>query len=136
MALQLLRPQLVGSDPILVVDDDPACCEAVAAALRGAGYRVEAVCDPVVAGRRVAERSYRLVVSDECMPGIQGMALIACLRRARPELPALLIAAFPDQSTRAKARALGVPLLPKPFKVEALLGAVERLLAGPPAAQA
>jgi len=125
----------VGSDPILVVDDDATCCAAMAAALRDAGYPVETVSDPLVAARRLAERSYRLLVSDVCMPEIEGIALVAWLRRARPDLPALLTAAFPDPSTRARARALGVPLLPKPFKVEALVGAVERLLS-PRAAEA
>lgn len=62
------------------------------------------------------------------MPHITGTALVAQAERMLPGLPALLVSAFPDETTRAEARALGVPLLAKPFRVDTLLTLVQELL--------
>lgn len=113
---------------ILVVDDDPTGCRFMSDLLEHAGYRVEVESDPTHALARLRERHYGLLVSDVVMPHITGTALVAQVERMLPGLPALLVSAFPDETTRAEARALGVPLLAKPFRVDTLLTLVQELL--------
>ena len=115
---------------ILVVDDDPAACRFMIDLLEHAGYCVDAESDAHRALGRVRERHYGLIVSDVVMPTLAGPALLARLTRMRPGFPALLISAFPDETTRAEARALGVPLLAKPFRADTLLTLVADLLHG------
>ena len=116
-------------DRILVVEDDPFGLRFLVDVLEHAGYRVDAECDARQAVARVSENRYGLVVSDVVMPHMAGTALIAQLSRSQPDLPALLVSAFPDEPTRAEARALGVPLLAKPFRAETLIALVKDLLA-------
>jgi DNA-binding NtrC family response regulator len=116
------------TDPILIVDDDPTSCRSIAAALEGAGYRVESTTDSVAALWRTLKRTYALLVADLRMPGLLGIALVAEVRRSNPGMPAVLISSFPDQRSVAEARALGVPLLAKPFNVDTFLNTVRSLL--------
>jgi DNA-binding response OmpR family regulator len=113
---------------ILIVDDDPAACRFLAEVLENAGYGVETESDAARALDRVQHFRYGLVVSDVVMPEVSGTTLVAQLGRVHPGTPALLLSAFPDEQTRAEARALGVPLLAKPFCADMLVLLVEKLL--------
>ena len=114
--------------PILVVDDDETCCRIIVDTLERAGYAVESTTEASVAVDWTRRRPYALLVSDVSMPELSGTALVAEVRRAIPDLPAVLVTAFPDPTTRARARALGVPLLAKPFETETIVALVDRLL--------
>jgi CheY-like chemotaxis protein len=56
-----------------------------------------------------------LVLSDINMPGMSGIDLLAEVREAWPEMPVMMITAYGDAATEARARALGAErLLTKP----------------------
>jgi CheY-like chemotaxis protein len=122
---------VTSAERILVVEDDPASGRFLVDLLEHAGYVVEAEQDASKAVARVREQHYDLVISDVVMPKILGTALVAQLGRLQPGLPALLVSAFPDAVTRAEAKALGVPLLAKPFRADTLLSLVNDLLDEP-----
>jgi CheY-like chemotaxis protein len=124
---------VASAERILVVEDDPASGRFLAELLEHTGYVVETEQDAYQAVARVRERPYDLVISDVVMPKITGTALVAQLGRLQPGLPALLVSAFPDAATRAEAKALGVPLLAKPFRADTLLSLVDDLLTEPSA---
>jgi DNA-binding response OmpR family regulator len=70
-----------------------------------------------------------LIVSDLRMPGCSGMNLLSSLRRHDLETPFILITAFGDDWTHARARDLGASLvIDKPFDVDELLGVVRRII--------
>jgi len=117
--------------PILVVDDDQVSCRLMAAVLERAGYQVEWTTDPAFAVDRVRDCGYALVVADVQMPQMSGTTLAERVASLRPGMPTLLVSAFADRRARAEARAIGVELLTKPIRVEALLAAVRTLVSEP-----
>ena len=116
------------SKPILVVDDDPVSCQLISEILTEQGYDADWATSTADALVSVSQRDYRLVVTDVFMPGVGGTVLAWHLRHLRPDLPILLVTAFPSQTTEADARALGVPLLAKPFVPDALIERVRKLV--------
>ena len=75
-----------------------------------------------------AHEPYDLVVTNNCMPGMEGEELIARLREAQPRLPILHL---DDGSTpHAIALPADVPNLAKPFSYDTLVEQVEQLLFG------
>jgi len=115
------------ADPVLIVDDDQASCRFMAEVLTSSGYHVEWTTDDVGALGRVGNSPFALVIADVTMPSVGGIEIVAALRRADPEAPALLVSAFADGKARSEARRLGVPLLAKPFPPDVLLGTVRIL---------
>ena len=112
---------------ILVVDDEPAVRTVVERGLKEEGFDVIGTPDGYAALRAVqtATVPYDLVITNSCMPGLNGDELIARLRTERPELPILHL---DDQSRGALALPDEVPNLPKPFDVDRLIAEVRRLL--------
>jgi CheY-like chemotaxis protein len=72
--------------------------------------------DIVLKGRH--RRMPQLLVTDQRMPGFDGLDLIEATRAAGMELPAILITAFPPEAdVHDRAHTLGIPVLEKPFEV-------------------
>jgi FixJ family two-component response regulator len=73
---------------------------------------------------------FALVLSDIQMPGMSGLDLLSKLRELRPELPVVLMTAFPDERVRARAETEGaVRLFVKPCDPDDLIAVIETLLA-------
>ncbi len=71
-----------------------------------------------------------LVFSDINMPGMSGLELLPLVRRARPDVPVILITAYGDPQTREKALASGAAgLLTKPIDFGALRSEIDVRLA-------
>ena len=72
-----------------------------------------------------------IVLLDYALPGHDGLTLASDLRKIHPDVPLALISATTQDRFIAGARAIGVPLLPKPCSerllAEFLLPARERL---------
>jgi len=74
-----------------------------------------------------------LAVIDLRLPGMNGLDLLAALRKIKPGLPAILMSAYSDESLVAQARS-GVALgfLSKPFKdMDEVLALIDRGLQEP-----
>jgi two-component system sensor histidine kinase/response regulator len=78
---------------VLIVDDDPALLQALPEALRLRmnDTAVEACESAPAALDRIAAIDYDAIVSDIKMPGMDGLALLAEIRKLRPDTPTLLI---------------------------------------------
>jgi CheY-like chemotaxis protein len=110
---------------ILVVDDEPAIQDLVSVLLEDAGYTVYTAPDGLAAVEAVARESPDLVVTDLYMPGLDGVGLIARLRRERPHLPIVVLSAALRVSPPA-----GVPFVPKPLDVQTLLTVIAGIVDG------
>ena len=76
------------------------------------------------------ERDIILLLSDINMPGMTGFELLEEARRRRPALPVIMITAYGDSETRARALAGGAEdVLAKPIDFAALRAEVDRRLA-------
>lgn len=78
---------------VLVVDDDRHLLEALCATLELAGTSVLGASDGASALELLAARDIGLVISDVGMAPMDGLALLAEVRRRRPEVPVALMTA-------------------------------------------
>jgi two-component system, cell cycle response regulator len=68
---------------ILVVDDDPVSRLLLQASLAAAGHRVQEAPDGLAAWELMQRESFRLVITDWLMPGLDGIELVRRIRAAK-----------------------------------------------------
>jgi DNA-binding response OmpR family regulator len=116
---------------ILVIDDEPEICDFVVRALSAAGYAIDFARDGDRGLSRARSADYGLVILDLIMPGMDGRAVLAQLRRERPERPVLVLSCLTDVTTKVDCLDLGAQdYLTKPFSLAELLARVRVQLRG------
>ncbi len=117
---------------ILVVDDDPDIVSAISVALGDTNAEIATANDGNSAVKLAEETDFDLVILDIMLPQKSGFLVLERLRKgkSRGQPPrVIMITGNQGQRHRAYAEALGVDdYLNKPFRMERLLEAVERLL--------
>ena len=86
-------------DRILFVDDEPSVRSAFARCMRHDGFIIDVANNGEEARTLAANYQYAVVVTDLCMPGIDGVALIAELQELRPESAYILLSGRTDLDT-------------------------------------
>jgi DNA-binding response OmpR family regulator len=119
---------------VLVVEDDPMIGRAVADGLQGDGYAVDWVRDGAAAELALKHGPYDLAVLDLGLPKKDGFEVLKALRRAKIEVPVLIITARDAVADRIAGLDHGADdYLVKPFDLDELLArarAVVRRRAG------
>ncbi|MHB8836182.1 MAG: sensor histidine kinase [Candidatus Methylomirabilia bacterium] len=114
---------------ILVVDDEESIREACGALLVGRGFRAEMAVDALEAIGKLHQQHFDLVVTDLQMPGIDGMALLARIRAAYPQLPVVISTGHATVETAIAALRTGaVDFIRKPFGAADFVQVIERAL--------
>ena len=114
---------------ILICDDDMGVREFVGTVLRESGHTVWEAEGPTAALRILErEQPIDLLVVDYAMPEMNGAAVIERARDRQPGLKLLLMTG--DADALQSGGVVGVPLLPKPFKVAQLNERVTQTLVG------
>lgn len=114
---------------VSIVDDDEASRQALAALIKSLGYTGEsfASAGEFLAWPRLFETS--CLIADINMPGMTGIELHRHLVKVGCPIPTILITAFPEEASRARALADGViAYLSKPCSEGTLLGYVQSAL--------
>ncbi len=115
--------------PVLIVDDDPAMRDLLAAELRRGGYEAH-----VAAGRDAAlaclrARRIGVVVTDLRMPGASGHDLCREVVQEFPAVPVIVMTGFGSMEAAVESiRAGAYDFLTKPFSFEQLKVALDRAL--------
>jgi len=113
---------------VLLADDDLAMRSLINDELQEEGYSVFQVADGHEALDCVDERSPDLILTDLRMPH-GGLDLVARFRARAPETPIILMTAFGDATTEARAYEQGASAyFNKPVRMSDLKTAVHRLL--------
>jgi CheY-like chemotaxis protein len=113
---------------VLVVDDDDCIRGALQALLEDEGYRVLAAENGLEALAVCGEGLPSLIVLDLMMPKMDGVTFMEALRRGHPSIPPVLVLSASQRAPQQVAQ-LGVEgYLAKPFDLDELLHAVERLV--------
>jgi ATP-dependent Lon protease len=81
---------------ILLVDDNKLGLSARKCVLEELGHRIATAVNGVDAMEQFASAKFDLVVTDYKMPRMDGLELIAGLRKTSPEMPVILISGFVD----------------------------------------
>jgi|SRR5882672_9314471 len=119
--------------PILVIEDEATVVAFVRAALERSGYRVEVASSAVQGLRLLQSNQYSAVISDMRTPGgISGAEVLAWLKKNQPAMTGRLVFITGDianDETAAILKTSGAPFIEKPFRVQQLLGLVEKVLA-------
>ncbi|MEZ4387370.1 MAG: PAS domain S-box protein [Candidatus Krumholzibacteriia bacterium] len=107
-----------GTERILLVDDEPAIVELVERMLGKLGYAVT-TCDGSAAALallRSRPEDFDLLITDQTMPGMTGLALATAVLRERPGMPIILCSGYSETVDEASVRAAGIgAYLAKPY---------------------
>jgi len=113
---------------VLVIDDDPDVRGFMVATLEEQGYAVREASDGAHGLAELAREQPDLVILDFIMPGMSGAEVAARILADRPGQPILFVSGY-SETDAVKRTAPDAPLLPKPFRAEALDKAVRAALA-------
>lgn len=116
---------------ILAVDDSSSMRHMVSITLKNVGHEVTEAEDGLVALRIAREKEFDLVVTDVYMPNMDGITLIAELRKL-PDFKAtpllLLTTESAEEKKQAGKRAGATGWIVKPVNPEQLLTVIKRAL--------
>ncbi len=118
---------------ILVIDDEEFILRYFARVLSSLKHEVITAADSSEGCRLAKEDStLQIIFTDLAMPGeFSDVALVAELRRLRPECPLVVISGHPTANRLAECERLGVrDFLTKPFELGFISGVINRLLGG------
>jgi PAS domain S-box-containing protein len=124
-------PVLRGGERVLVIDDEMDLTDILVTGLDRLGYEVVAVNDPMEALETVASDpdAWDVVISDEVMPKLKGMALLRSLKELRAELRFILCSGYSDGASEDLALAAGAnAFFVKPVSPEQLAACIRRLM--------
>jgi two-component system response regulator FixJ len=113
---------------ILVVDDDPAVCNALKFALELENYAVRTYASGAELLGEPALPPARCLVIDYRLPGMNGLELLARLRRLGIAAPAILITTNPGNALRVAAADAGTHIVEKPLLTNALSDAIRHAI--------
>jgi two-component system nitrogen regulation response regulator GlnG len=117
---------------ILVADDDTAIRTVLNQALSRAGYEVRSTGNAATLWRWVAQGEGDLIITDVVMPDENAFDLLPRIKKARPDLPVIVMSAQNTFMTAIRASERGAyEYLPKPFDLKELIAIVGRALSEP-----
>jgi len=88
---------------LLVVDDERSICELLEISFRKEGHKVEVATSGEAAKRQMAARVFDIVVSDICMPDMDGVELLRYCKEISPTTVFILITGVPTIDTAIDA---------------------------------
>lgn len=114
---------------VLIVDDDPHMQQAIAACLNRGNYQLAVVPNGLAAIEQLEHESFDLIISDQQMPQMSGLELLAALQKRGVETPLVMITAYGTITQAVEAMQLGAAdFITKPFSTTDLERVVERVL--------
>lgn len=116
---------------ILAVDDSGSLRKMVTLSLQEAGYSVIQAVDGVEGLSKAKEKTVDLVLTDQNMPNMDGLTLIASLRKLNTyqKVPILMLTTESSDEMKAKGRAAGANgWLVKPFDPNRLIEVVKKVI--------
>jgi two-component system response regulator PilR (NtrC family) len=88
---------------LLIIDDERSICELLEISFRKEGHKVEVAPNGETAKRRLASQIFDIVVSDICMPDMDGVELLRYCKEVSPSTVFILITGVPTIDTAIDA---------------------------------
>lgn len=114
---------------VIVVEDDPSIRRGIVDVLQFEGYLTREAANGAAGLKLALTSPCDLVLLDLVMPEMNGLEVLAEVRRTHPTLPVIILTALGQESDRVKGLRLGADdYVVKPFSVKELLARVEAVL--------
>ena len=114
---------------VLIVDDEIYIRMTLSFALEKLNFSVDTAASGTEALKKLAERSYAVMLLDLRIPGMDGMEVLKRVPEIRPEVKVVIITAYGSVEAAVEAMKLGaVDFLQKPFDPEEVRKLVSSLL--------
>ena len=118
---------------ILVVDDDPDIHVLLSAILKDAGFQMASATSGLEGLHRLESGRYDLVLTDVCMPGLDGLELLQRIQQRCPETPVVVMTAQNTSDNLIRSiREKAFAYFSKPFSPVAVVEMVNHALESPP----
>ena len=118
---------------VLVIDDERIVIDSVTKILKEERIDVEATLSGRQGLEMALKKDYDLVLTDLRMPDIGGMRVLRDLKRAKPNLPVVMITGYATVPSAVQAMKLGAAeILEKPFSPDGLVAVVQKALKAHP----
>ncbi|MFO0415806.1 MAG: sigma-54-dependent transcriptional regulator [Pseudomonadota bacterium] len=119
-----------GKIKVLVADDDPHMQQAIRACLSRGDYNFVIVANGLAALEQLEAESFDLVITDQQMPQMSGLELLATMQKRAIETPVIMITAYGTINQAVEAMQLGAAdFITKPFSAGDFERVVARVLA-------
>ncbi len=113
---------------ILLVDDDRRFCRLLQEYLHPMGFEVDLAHSGGDGLGLLAQGAYQAVILDVMMPGMDGIAVLGCIRRTT-DVPVLMLTALGDETDRIVGLEMGADdYVPKTFSTRELLARLRAVL--------
>lgn len=114
---------------ILFLEDEPTIREVTTEYFKMAGYEVVVVSDGKEAIDAVEREAFHIAVLDIMVPSINGMEVLAYIRKRHPSMAVIMLTALDDEQTQVKAFNLYADdYIIKPFSPILLIKRIETVL--------
>ena len=114
---------------IVVVEDEQPIRRGVVDALRASGYEVAEAADGECGLHEATRFGVDLVLLDLLLPKLDGLDVLAEVRKVRPNLPVIILTARGTEDDRVRGLKMGADdYVVKPFSARELLARVEAVL--------
>ena len=114
---------------VLVIDDEPVIAGAVSRICAAEGLTVDSAGSAVEALELLVARTYRLIVCDIMMSGVDGFGFLAVAGRRAPKTPVIMATGYATLDNAVRSLSLGAAdFIAKPFTADELLAVVRRAL--------
>lgn len=111
---------------VLYIDDDPMVRQSTVALIKALGMSVETVSDGPTGLKRLQESAFQLVMCDQGLPGMDGIAVLNEIKRLRPEIPVVIVSGWSLRDLGGGVKPDG--FLEKPVSFDQLQRMLERHL--------
>ena len=107
---------------VLFVEDEPGIVDFVRRGMEATGFKVQVALDGIDGERLALSESFDAIVLDLMLPGRGGLEVLASLRRAKPNVPVIVLTARGEIEDRVAGLDAGaVDYLVKPFSLVELV---------------
>jgi DNA-binding NtrC family response regulator len=109
----------------LVIDDEQIVLDSVAKILTAENYTVETTLSGAKGIDLALNNDYDIVLTDIRMPGVGGLIVLRDIKRAKPQMPVIIITGYASVRSAVQAMKLGAAdYIEKPFEPDQLVKAV------------
>jgi len=126
----------MSSPPVLIVDDEKNIRLTLSSALEALNISSDTAGTGEEALQKLAEKSYRLILLDFKLPGMNGLEVLRQVADKYPDLQVIIMTAYGSIEIAVEAMKLGaMDFLQKPLDPILVNNVVRRALQGPPEGQ-